>query len=192
MGACPDTEYAHSEHGDAERGPNGAAMTTAEGAEIADTLESTKYSPWTFPMLRLYLVLLVAYFCACTNGYDGSVMGGLNALTSYQEYFHMQSASSSTGFIFAIYNIGSIAALPFVGPTNDSLGRRAAIFTGATIVIAGTLVVARAPTHEAFLAGRFVLGFGVAFMNVSAPIYVGEMAHPVWRGTLMGIYNSFW
>ncbi len=29
-------------------------------------------------------------------------------------------ASSSTGLVFAIFNIGSLCALPFTGPTNDS------------------------------------------------------------------------
>ncbi|KAK3935844.1 general substrate transporter [Diplogelasinospora grovesii] len=174
-----------------EQGPD-VPVTVAEAVQIADTTENIRYSPWTKSMFRHYLCLLVAYFGACTNGYDGSVMGGLNAMTSYQEHFHMLSASSSTGLIFAIYNFGTIAALPFVGPTNDYLGRRAGIFTGAVIVIAGSCIVAQAADLNMFMGGRFVLGFGVAFLNVSSPIYVGEMAHPAWRGTLMGIYNAFW
>lgn len=43
-----------------------------------------------------------------------------------------------------------------------------------------------------FLAGRFVLGFGVSFVCVSAPTYVSEMAHPAWRGTITGVYNCTW
>lgn len=79
-----------------------------------------------------------------------------------------------------------------MGPTNDYLGRRAGMFTGSIIVIIGSVVIGSSKTRGAFLAGRYVLGFGVGFCNVSAPVYVGEIAHPVWRGTLMGIYNSFW
>lgn len=66
------------------------------------------------------------------------------------------------------------------------------MFTGSIIVIVGAVVVGASTSKGMFLAGRFVLGFGVAFCNVSAPVYVGEMAHPVWRGVLMGVYNSFW
>ncbi|KAL2784671.1 putative MFS monosaccharide transporter [Aspergillus keveii] len=165
---------------------------TEEVLDIADVVQEGKYSPWTLSMFRLYGCLLVAFFCATINGYDGSVMGGLNAMQSYLNYFDMKSASSSTGFVFAIYGIGSIAAVPFCGPLNDWFGRRAALFAGSLIVILGACVTGAAKTHGMFLAGRFVFGFGVCFCNVTAPVYVGELAHPVWRGTLMGCYNCFW
>lgn len=87
---------------------------------------------------------------------------------------------------------GTMCATPFVGPTIDYLGRRAGMFTGSIIVIVGAIVIGSSKTHGAFLAGRYVLGFGVAFCNISAPVYVGEIAHPRWRGVLMGIYNAFW
>lgn len=66
------------------------------------------------------------------------------------------------------------------------------MFTGATIVIIGTCIQATAMASRQFLAGRFVLGFGVSFCCVSAPCYVSEMAHPEWRGTLTGFYNCTW
>ncbi|KAF7557423.1 hypothetical protein G7Z17_g694 [Cylindrodendrum hubeiense] len=151
-------------------------VTVLEAAQAAEHLDQNKPSPWTMSMLRLYGVLFCAYLGACTNGYDGSVMG--------------KSASASTGIVFALYGIGSISALPLVGPTNDYLGRRAGMFTGATIIIGGAVIISKSTHLGMFLAGRYVLGFGVAFCNISAPVYVGEMAHPYWRGTLMGIYSS--
>ena len=48
-----------------------------------------KYSPWTPSMWRLYGVLVVAYLCGCLNGYDGSLMGGINAMDSYQSFFKL-------------------------------------------------------------------------------------------------------
>lgn len=74
---------------------------------------------------------------------------------------------------------------------NDYLGRRAGIFTAAAVVMVGTIVTATADKKGAFLAGRFILGFGACFGNVSGPVYVSEMAHPLWRGTTMGLYGSF-
>jgi hypothetical protein len=58
-------------------------------AQIAHEVDNTVYSPWTLSMLRLYGVLFVAYCCGCLNGYDGSLMGGLNGMTSYQRTFDM-------------------------------------------------------------------------------------------------------
>lgn len=60
---------------------------TGEALQLSDDVDATKQSPWTKSMFRLYGVLAVAYLCGCLNGYDGSLMGGLNALTNYQHYF---------------------------------------------------------------------------------------------------------
>lgn len=60
-----------------------------EALQLSDDVDSTKYSPWTKSMFRLYGVLAVAYLCGCLNGYDGSLMGGLNALENYQKYFSL-------------------------------------------------------------------------------------------------------
>jgi len=57
--------------------------------QLAHDAVDTKPSPWTKQMTRLYLVLAVAYLCGCLNGYDGSLMGGLNGMKSYQRYFNM-------------------------------------------------------------------------------------------------------
>ncbi|KAH8645822.1 general substrate transporter [Xylariales sp. PMI_506] len=160
--------------------------------QLAHDVDSVSYSPWSKTMLRLYLVLASGYLCGCLNGYDGSLMGGLNGMTAYQDYFDMSVAGSSTGIVFAMYNIGSVAAVFFTGPTNDYLGRRAGMFAGAVIVIIGTCIQAPSTSHAMFLGGRFVLGFGVSFCCVSAPCYVSELAHPRWRGTITGLYNCTW
>ena len=97
-----------------------------------------------------------------------------------------KTAGAGTGLVFAMYNIGSIPAVFLTGPVNDRFGRRAGMFTGATIIIIGTCIQAPSVNHEMFLAGRFILGFGVSFCCVSAPCYVSEMAHPHWRGTITG------
>lgn len=46
-----------------------------EAIHVAELAQDTHYSPWTLSMFRLYGVLLVGYFGACLNGYDGSLMG---------------------------------------------------------------------------------------------------------------------
>ncbi|KIN03288.1 hypothetical protein OIDMADRAFT_53085 [Oidiodendron maius Zn] len=163
-----------------------------DAVQIADEVLYGKSSPWTWPLIRLYCVLFIGYLCGCLNGYDGSLMGGLNVMKAYQEFFGMRSADSGTGLVFAMYSLGSIPAVVLSGPVNDYLGRRMGMFTGAVLIIIGTCIQAPAISHSMFLAGRFILGFGVTFCNVSSPCYVSEMAHPRWRGTLTGLYNCMW
>ncbi|KAH7154001.1 hypothetical protein DER46DRAFT_627941 [Fusarium sp. MPI-SDFR-AT-0072] len=160
--------------------------------QLAHDVENQKLSPWTPRMFRLYFILACAYLCGCLNGYDGSLLGGINGMEEYQHYFNMSSEGSTTGIVFAMYNIGSIAAVFFTAPVNDFFGRRWGMFTGAIIVIIGTCVQATSTGRGQFLGGRFILGFGVSFCCVSAPCYVSEMAHPNWRGTITGLYNCTW
>lgn len=64
---------------------NGAA----DVVQIATDVDDSNDSPWTLSMFRLYAVLAVAYLCGCLNGFDGSLMGAINAMKQYQEYFGM-------------------------------------------------------------------------------------------------------
>jgi hypothetical protein len=72
--------------------------------QLAHEVDETVYSPWTATMFRLYAALTIAYLCGCLNGYDGSLMGGLNGMTSYQKFFNMKVAGSGTGLgmLFAV------------------------------------------------------------------------------------------
>lgn len=60
-----------------------------EAVELAEQVAAARYSPWTPSLLRLYGCLLIGYLCGCLNGYDGSLMGSLNAMQSYLDYFNM-------------------------------------------------------------------------------------------------------
>ena len=66
------------------------------------------------------------------------------------------------------------------------------MFIGAAIIIIGTIVQATCHNLGGFMAGRFILGFGVAITASAGPAYVSEMAHPAYRGTMTAVYNTFW
>lgn len=62
--------------------------STDDLVQAAEQVAEARCSPWTKSMFRLYGCLLISYFCGCLNGYDGSLMGGLNAMQSYQDTFN--------------------------------------------------------------------------------------------------------
>lgn len=66
------------------------------------------------------------------------------------------------------------------------------MFIGAAIVVFGTCVQALSTAHPQFFVGRFILGLGAAILMTAGPTYVAEMAHPAWRGTLTGLYNTWY
>ncbi|MCJ1243130.1 hypothetical protein MMC30_000327 [Trapelia coarctata] len=165
-----------------------------QNVALADATEKQKPSLLTRRMFMLYLCLLVATFNSCINGYDGSLMGSINSYQQYREYFGfpLEGGTPSTGIVYAIYTIGNLVGSFAAGPATDTYGRRIGMFTGALTIIVGTIIQATCYNLAGFMAGRFILGFGVAITASAGPAYVSEMAHPTFRGTMTAIYNTFW
>ena len=53
---------------------------------LAEALHEEKPNPWSPHMLKLYFFLAVACLNSLSNGYDSSLMGGLNNMDSYHKY----------------------------------------------------------------------------------------------------------
>lgn len=64
------------------------------------------------------------------NGYDGSMMNGLQTIDNWQEYFH-HPHGSVLGVFNAIQSIGGIVGLPLAPWLNDKYGRRKTLFIGS-------------------------------------------------------------
>lgn len=68
-----DERVAHDEHlgniGD------DAVVNAMEATSIANGAIQATYPIFSLSMMRLYGCLLIGYFCATMNGFDGSVMG---------------------------------------------------------------------------------------------------------------------
>lgn len=111
---------------------------------------------------------------------------------SYIRYFHLKGTGSSTGLIFSIYAIGSIVGSFVCGPLSDRWGRRWGMFISAMVIIISTLVQASSINMAMFILGRFILGIGSSVSASAGASYVAEIAHPAWRGTITGLYNTFW
>jgi len=71
------------------------------------------------------------------NGYDGSLMGSINAVESYQKYYSLpENGAASTGIVFSIFQIGQMVGALFVW-ISDWRGRRFSIFIGVVGVVVG-------------------------------------------------------
>ena len=66
------------------------------------------------------------------------------------------------------------------------------MFCGGVVIILGMIISVTGKKVGQLIAGRFVLGFGIAIMTVAAPAYSIEIAPPHWRGRCTGFYNTGW
>jgi MFS family permease len=137
-------------------------------------------------------ILLVSFLNATSSGFDGSLLGSINAEPQYLNFFDLKSVGSATGLVFILYNAASIIGCAFGGPIMDYFGRRRGMQSGCLFTLAGAALAAGSQTQEQFKVSRFLLGFGVILQTLSAPVYVTEIIPPQWRGRLGGFYNTFY
>jgi len=169
----------------------GAVASAAVDSGINTLLDPRRkwYNNRRIIALNGWIVLLL--ITSSTNGYDGSMMNGLQSLPQWQGYFHNPS-SSELGLLNAIQNVGGLAAYPFAPYLSDGIGRRPTVFIGAVIMTIATALQGAAQSSGMFIGARFLIGFGLTFAANAAPMLVSEIAYPRYRAQLTATYNSLW
>ncbi|KAK5136540.1 hypothetical protein LTR08_002884 [Meristemomyces frigidus] len=141
---------------------------------------------------KLYLMMPILFMGSTVNGYDGSLLNGLQTSDSWQTYFGSPTGSK-LGLFTAIQNVGAVCALPFSSYAADIFGRRWGVAIGIFFIFIGVIVQAVPSTTEGmFIGGRFLVGFGSNISQGSAPLLIIELAHPNQRGTVTTMYNTLW
>lgn len=79
----------------------------------------------------------------------------------------------------------------FTGAVSDRIGRKWLIASGMRIQAIGITVVATSRAMGPFAIGCILLGLGTAFVYPTLLAVIGDVAHPSWRASAVGIYR-FW
>ncbi|KAF8172224.1 hexose transporter [Mycena galopus ATCC 62051] len=170
----------------------GGAVATASGNNAYTHLMDPNrkwYNNRRLIALNAWITLLL--ITSSTNGYDGSMMNGLQSLTQWESYFNFPT-KGKLGLLNAIQTIGGLAGYPFAPYMSDGLGRRPTVFFGAAIMIIATAVQTASQSVGMFIGARFLIGFGLTFAANAAPMLVTELSYPKYRAPLTSAYNSLW
>ncbi|KAF9267757.1 general substrate transporter [Marasmius fiardii PR-910] len=139
----------------------------------------------------LNICLLLPLLTAVVNGVDSSLVNGLQILPDWQEFFGHPSGML-LGLINSAQNIGGFIGLPMTPYASDIMGRRAALFMGSVIMLAGVGLQFAASTVKMFIGARVIIGFGLTFCTNAAPLLLIELSYPTQRGKITSLYNSSW
>jgi predicted MFS family arabinose efflux permease len=63
---------------------------------------------------------------------------------------------------------------------------------GSAIIIVGTVIEIVTEQVGLYMAGRFLIGLGIASVTSAGPAYTVEIAHPQFRGRAGATYNTGW
>jgi MFS family permease len=75
------------------------------------------------------------------------------------------------------------------GALSDRTGRKPLIVWGMWIQAAGIGVVTLANAFAGFLTGSVLLGLGTAMVYPTLLAAIGDVAHPSWRASAVGVYR---
>ncbi len=97
-----------------------------------------------------------------------------------------------------LVQIGTLAAIYpavwgltqiFTGALSDRIGRKQLIVWGMWVQAAGIVVTALAADFLGFSLGAVLLGVGTAMVYPTLLAAIGDVAHPVWRASAVGVYR---
>jgi MFS family permease len=93
------------------------------------------------------------------------------------------------GWLSAIYPVTWSIGQLFTGAISDRTGRRSLVVSGMWTQAVGIVVIAFATAFSAFMLGSVLLGVGTAMVYPTLLAAVGDVAHPSWRASAMGVYR---
>lgn len=145
---------------------------------------------WKNSKLRtLYIYIVVLILNNTANGFDGSMMNGLQTLEYWQEYFH-NPKGSILGLFNASMSLGSLIGLFFVPYLVDRWGRKCGVVIGCLVMLLAVGLQTGARNFGMFVAARLLLGFGDCIVLGAAPLLIAEIAHPQDRAILVTLSGA--
>ncbi|KAL3442862.1 general substrate transporter [Aspergillus insuetus] len=140
-------------------------------------------------LLTLNMLMVFPLLSLFTQGFDGSMMNGLQSVESWRSYFG-EPKGATLGLFNAAYPIGGLVATPFISLVNDGFGRRFGLTLGAGICCVGAAVQGGAQNLAMFVVARGILGCGAVFLGSSGAPLLTEIAHPAHRATATALFNT--
>jgi MFS family permease len=96
---------------------------------------------------------------------------------------------AQVGLLAAIYPATWSAVQIATGALSDRTGRKPLIVWGMWIQAAGIALVTLASAVAGFVVGAVLLGIGTAMVYPTLLAAIGDVAHPSWRASAVGVYR---
>lgn len=95
------------------------------------------------------------------------------------------------GWITGIYGMVWGASQLWTGPLSDRIGRKGPIVLGFALCGVAMLAFPKLSGVAGWAGAAAVAGVGMALLYPTLIAAMGDLAHPAWRGTALGVYR-FW
>ncbi|KAF7585044.1 putative lactose permease [Clavispora lusitaniae] len=163
----------------------------AHSVAVEDYIAETR--PWyKVKHLRwLTFMIFLITLTSTNNGYDGSMLNGLQSLEHWQKTMG-HPTGKRLGHLSNGATFGGIAALPIIPYLSDHYGRKKLVIVGQTLAVVGGILQGASTGYGFFLGARILLGFGTMVAVVPSPPLISEISYPTHRATCTFAYNICW
>ena len=159
------------------------AESKLHGELPGDGLPSQRQIFWRTTLLDRNLSSVTQ--AGLTNNLNDGMAWGLFPLF----FAAAQMDLSQIGTLAAIYPATWGIAQLFTGAWSDRVGRKWLIASGMWVQAVGISVVILADSFIGFSVGGALLGIGTAMVYPTLLAAIGDVAHPSWRASAVGVYR---
>jgi MFS family permease len=121
------------------------------------------------------------------NNLNDAVAWGLFPLFFAAHGVSVEGVAALAAIYPAVWGVGQVAT----GALSDRIGRKWLVVAGMWVQAGAIGLVAEAGGPGGWLVGSAVLGAGTAMVYPTLLAAVGDLAHPAWRASAIGVYR-FW
>lgn len=133
----------------------------------------------------LVFISVVAALGGFLFGYDTAVISG--TIRDVSALYGLDPISQ--GWYVGCALIGSIAGVSVAGVLSDRLGRKPVMILSALLFTASAVGCAVCTTFVQLVVYRIIGGVGIGMVSIVSPLYISEMAVPIYRGRLVSLYQ---
>lgn len=133
----------------------------------------------------LVFISVVAALGGFLFGYDTAVISG--TIRDVSVLYGLDPISQ--GWYVGCALIGSIAGVSVAGVLSDRLGRKPVMILSALLFTVSAVGCAVCATFDLLVVYRIIGGVGIGMVSIVSPLYISEMAVPVYRGRLVSLYQ---
>jgi MFS family permease len=167
-------------------------LSKGVGSELASVLPQDKVAWYKQKdLLKLNYSIFCLILLASANGYDGSLMNGLQALPQWQEFMN-SPRGAWLGFVNAIQALGGLLLYTVAAWCSNKFGRKKTIGVGYFWLALGVGLQTGAMNSTMFVLARLFIGSAGAFFAGGAPVLITEIAYPTHRSITTALFNCGW
>lgn len=167
-----------------------------EDIKVFGKVESCPWSQTTWPLV---LTVAAASFGALTLGWDQGVLSG--ATLHYPKDMHIDPDVAGPHQAYYNWLTGIVSAGPFLGAAglsvwlsdivNHYAGRKGCLYLASIFLLLCPIGSAFTYNWEQLLICRILLGLGIGFLEVTAPVFAAESAPQEIRGAMTINFQLF-